>query len=210
MVFEVEVLDLGLNNVASLVNSLKKSGANEVRVVRKPEEYTGSNLLVLPGVGAYGAAMEVLNNSELIDVVRKQIQSGDFLMGICLGMQLLAEQSQESPGVPGIGVIPGEVYKLEATKEVRVPHIGWSPLITSELGEEAFPSLKDQLDYYFVHSYAVKLSDPSILVAEATFGESQVTASFMQENVIGFQFHPEKSSNSGIKLLKDVVSYING
>ena len=210
MVFEVEVLDLGLNNVASLVNSLKKSGADEVRVVNNPAEYSGSNLLVLPGVGAFGASMEVLNTTGLIQVVQKHVESGDFLMGICLGMQLLTDKSEESPGVPGIGLIPGTVEKLVPTNDTRVPHIGWSPLEASSLGIDAFPSLKENLDYYFVHSYAVQLSNSEYLVAETEFGQNSVTASFMKDNVIGFQFHPEKSSNSGLKLLRDVVGYVNG
>ncbi len=197
------IIDYGLGNLRSLQTALSRAGiiaeiSNEKAVIEQAE------LLILPGVGAFRDAISNLNETGLGDIVRAHAAKGKYLVGICLGMQLLYEKSYEYGEYDGLGIIPGEIVKLK--QEKKVPHMGWNDLTVVK----ADPLLKyiSDGDYvYFVHSYYAK-SDGLETLAMAQYGET-IPAVVRQGNVIGFQFHPEKSSSVGANLLKALGEIIN-
>jgi glutamine amidotransferase len=205
----VDVLDLGINNLASLCRALREVGGVDVRTVASAGEATDTDLLILPGVGAYGAAMRELDVRGLVDVVRDHVGAGKPLLGVCLGMQLLGDTSEESPGVSGLGLIPATVTKLTATGDVRVPNMGWSSLEPAEPAQK-FPTLLRAFDFYFVHSYAMVPSEEDDVLVRCAFGQTAFVAGVLRDNVLGLQFHPEKSSRGGLQLLTDVVAWAHG
>lgn len=208
---EVEVLDLGINNLASLRRGLDQAGDVDIRIVASAEESRGAELMVLPGVGAFGAAMAELRSRKLEEVVLGHVQQGGYLLGICLGMQLLSSRSEESEGVDGLGLIAGEVKKLIPSSSGRVPHMGWAELKNQDhSGGEVFPWLQKPLDYYFVHSYALIPEDDGDVLVRAEFDGDLFVAGVLRNRVLGLQFHPEKSSGAGIGLLSDVLRWAHG
>ena len=206
MMARIEVLDLGLNNVTSVCRGFEAAGADIVRVADRPADHSTCELMVLPGVGAFGAAMDRLRESGLDRVVLDHAERGGKLLGICLGMQLLTDTSDESPGITGLGLVPGVCRRLPSQVGERVPHIGWSGSSILD-GDGLVPHPQSGFDYYFVHSYHVVLRDAADQIAESRFGSLSFTAAAGRENVVGFQFHPEKSSKTGLRLLRDVVEW---
>lgn len=209
MAIDVEVLDLGINNLASLRRGLTEAGASNLRIVASASEAKGADLMVMPGVGNYGAAVVELEQRGLRDVVERHVASGGCLFGVCLGMQLLSDGSEESPGAAGLGLIPGQVRKLAGGPGVRVPNMGWNSLEAHD-PDGLFPALDRNLDFYFVHSYAVVPDDDAHTLATSPFGDTDFVASVLRDNVLGTQFHPEKSSRAGKQLLVDVLEWANG
>ena len=209
MSLTVEVLDLGINNLASLRRGLSNAGARNLQVIATAEESKGATLLVLPGVGAFGAAVDVLTSRGLDDTIRHHVARGGYLVGVCLGMQLLASSSEESPGVRGLGLVPGEVRRLEPGAQDRVPNMGWSES-TATRPDDAFPVLHRDVDYYFVHSYAVAPECDDDILATSTFGQTSFVSAVQRDNVLGVQFHPEKSSRPGAQFLVEVLEWANG
>lgn len=207
---EVEILDLGLNNLASLVRGLELAGADQIRVIENSNQAVGADLLVIPGVGAFGAAMNEIHNRGFHEVISRQKNAGDYIMGICLGMQLLTSKSEESESVQGLNLIPGEVLKLPGDVGERVPHVGWATVRASREEESTFDALNKDLDFYFVHSYFVNPYSEENLLSESNFGDKSFASGIISENVVGFQFHPEKSSHPGTQLLKNVIRWANG
>jgi len=130
-------------------------------------------------------------------------------MGVCLGMQLLGDSSEESPGVRGLGLVPATVAKLVATGDVRVPNMGWNSLEPAEPAR-AFPTLLRPFDFYFVHSYAMVPDDEGDVLVRCRFGDTAFVAGVLRGNVLGLQFHPEKSSRGGLQLLADAVAWAHG
>jgi imidazole glycerol-phosphate synthase subunit HisH len=194
----VAVLDYGMGNRRSVQKALEHVGAR-VSVTRDPGALAAAQALVVPGVGAFGAAMSALSELELIAPIQAAAQAGRPVLGICLGMQLLFERSSELGDTPGLGVLAGEVTRLYAGG-LRIPHIGWNdvrpvraaPLI-AELPEHGAA-------FYHVHSYAVRPADPDDVLATTTYGETFATI-VARGSVMGTQFHPEKSSGAGLRLL---------
>jgi glutamine amidotransferase len=209
MHIEVEVLDLGINNLASLVRGLGEAGASDLRMIASADETRGADLLVLPGVGAFGAAVAELEARGLGNLVQQHVRAGGYLFGVCLGMQLLGTDSDETPGSAGLDLIPGHVRKLEATGAARVPNMGWSGL-SARGGHEQFPSLAKPLDFYFVHSFALAPAHDDDVLAVSEFGESTFVSGVLHDRVMGMQFHPEKSSRAGAQLLGDVLEWARG
>lgn len=205
----IEVIDLGVNNLASLVRGFRNVADIELRTVASAAESRGADLMVLPGVGAFGAAIEELRTRGLDDLVREHVASGGPLFGVCLGMQLLVNASEESPGRTGLGFIPGEVKKLEASERARVPNMGWTGASPSAAAQD-FPSLADEADYYFVHSYAVQPADEQHVLAWSEFDGRPFVSGLIRDNVLGVQFHPEKSSFGGQRFLAEVVEWALG
>ncbi len=209
MAIDVEVLDLGINNLASLCRGLTEAGASSLRTVASDHDSQGADLLVLPGVGAYGAAVDELAARGLGHLVKRHVDSGGYLFGVCLGMQLLGQSSEESPDAFGLGLIPGRVMRLTPSAGARVPNIGWSGLtLTRE--PEMFSTLSKSLDFYFVHSFALVPDDDNDVLTKSLFGESDFVSGVLRENVLGLQFHPEKSSRAGTQLLTNVLAWANG
>jgi glutamine amidotransferase len=209
MAIEVEVVDLGINNLASLTRGFATAGDVELRVIANASETRGADLMVLPGVGGYGAAVTELRDRGLDEVVTAHAASGLPLFGVCLGMQLLAEKSEESPEAPGLGLVKGSVRKLQATSTDRVPNMGWTGAEATDRAAP-FAALREPFDFYFVHSFAMVPDDPGEVLITSQFGGSPFVSGVIHDNVLGLQFHPEKSSRGGIRLLGEIVTWANG
>lgn len=196
---KIIIIDYGMGNLYSVQNALKAIGAEPV-VTSDAAVIARAEKILLPGVGAFGDCMANLEKSGLIPVIRERLASGKPFLGICLGMQLLFEGSDEAPGVPGLGFFKGQVKYLPT--QLKVPHMGWnklelrspSPLLAGAAGEYV----------YFVHSYHAEPADKSIITSVCDYG-AELTASVGRENVQAFQFHPEKSSRVGMKLLENFM-----
>lgn len=209
MTIEVELLDLGINNLASLRRGLSDAGARSLRVIASSNESRGADLMVLPGVGAFGAAVNELDKRGLTETINRHVASGGYLFGVCLGMQLLATASEESPAAVGLDLIHGQVHRLTANAGARVPNMGWGNSLATTRSEN-FPTFSHPLDYYFVHSFALVPDSKEDVLATSDFGEQSFVSAVIHENVLGMQFHPEKSSRPGAKLLSEVLTWANG
>lgn len=209
MTTSIEVLDLGINNLTSLVHGLRNSADVDVRAIAHADDHRSADLLVLPGVGAFGAAVRALDDRGLRDVALAHVAEGGALFGVCLGMQLLTESSEESPGYPGLGLVPGETLQLPTSTGARVPNMGWACARPTEAAM-AFPSFHRGVDYYFVHSYAVHPADPADVLSWSDFGDRSFASGIIRAKVLGVQFHPEKSSFGGQRLLTEVVEWALG
>lgn len=194
------LIDYGMGNLLSVSKALTAAGG-EVRIVRSPEELAGADRIVLPGVGNFGDGMEHLQDSGFVPFVQKWIREGRPFLGICLGMQMLLERSEEAPGVPGLGVVPGEVVRFPDGPE-KVPHIGWNEVsVRPGGGNGFFPDPGPAQWFYFVHSYYVRPSDPAWTAATCEY-ILPFTAALSRGNLLALQFHPEKSQDSGLRLLR--------
>ncbi len=197
------IVDYGVGNLFSLKSSLSFIGVESV-VTGEPETIRNADRIILPGVGAFTDAREKLSVNGLDEVIKQEAKKGKPLMGICLGMQMLFDRSYEYGVTEGLGLIPGEVRHIATVIPIgyKVPHIGWNDLCMSKNGNnsEVFKYI-DKGDYvYFVHSYAGMDCDDSV-IATADYG-APLTAAVARENVYGMQFHPEKSGDVGLKILK--------
>ena len=195
---EVVVLDYEMSNLRSAVKALERLGAN-VRVARAGDEVGSPPALVLPGVGHFGEAMRRISAAGFDTAIRRAHADGACVLGICLGLQLLFDESEESPGVKGLGLIPGEVRALRTDR--KLPQIGWNTVDWREDAEiAAGADAPHDRTYYFVHSFAVHPADPRSALGTAEYGE-RFCAAAEGERVTGVQFHPEKSSAAGLDLL---------
>jgi glutamine amidotransferase len=202
---EVCVINYGLGNLRSVENGLRAVGAS-VRVVRTPDEVTHAARLILPGVGSFNEGMRNLRDSGLAEAICSAAKQGTPLLGICLGMQLLASHGDEGGNTQGLGLIPGRVKRFVATPALRIPHMGFNevfPLKASPL----FKAVTDGSDFYFVHSYHVVVDHAQDGLAHANYGEPFMAA-IHRDNVFGTQFHPEKSQSQGLQLLENFCAFV--
>jgi imidazole glycerol-phosphate synthase subunit HisH len=198
----VAVLDYGVGNLHSAAKALDRAGA-EVRVVPTVAEAGGAAGLVVPGVGAYGACLDGLASAGGAAAVAGWLAEGRPLLGICVGMQLLFEASEEGPVSDGAGVVPGKIRRL--TGDVKIPHIGWDE-VTVRPGGRLFAGLGDGTRFYFVHSYAPE-PDGDAVAAVCDYG-GRFAAAVEHGNLFGTQFHPEKSGEAGLALLANFVTVV--
>ena len=196
----IAIIDYGAGNLMSVKNALDFLGAKS-KITSDAEEILAADKVILPGVGAFGDAMESLNKSGLSDVVRTVAKSDVPLLGICLGLQLMFEESEESGGVKGLGILKGRVVKIP-DRGLKIPHIGWNSLETS--GDSKILSGADKSFVYFVHSYYIQPDDESIVSAYTEYGERLAVAA-EKGNVFAVQFHPEKSGETGMEILKKFI-----
>ncbi len=196
----IAIIDYGVGNLFSLTSSFKYVGA-DVIVTSSVEEIKKADKIILPGVGAFGDAIKMLKDSGLDKVVIEEAKSGKPLMGICLGMQLLFEKSYEYGEHEGLGLLKGSVVPMEGSipSELKIPQIGWNGLIFKK-ESPLFKYLKDGDFVYFVHSYYADNCEESLL-ATTEYGK-ELTAAVAYKNIMGCQFHPEKSGEVGLKILK--------
>jgi glutamine amidotransferase len=200
----ITIIDYGVGNVASVANMLKKAGY-ESRLTSDPDEVAGSGKLILPGVGAFDRAAAILRETGLKDAVLAAAQRGAGVLGVCLGMQLLLDGSDEGSGVEaGVGLVPGRVRRFPVEVEragLKVPHMGWN--VVTRVGErDVLPSFRDGERFYFVHSYYADPADPAHRLAVSRHG-IEFASMVHRDNVTGVQFHPEKSHRMGMALLSD-------
>lgn len=197
----VTVLDYGAGNIRSVLNAIKTLGY-EVKLVESPEDILNAWKLIFPGVGAFGEMMESLEKRNLVEPLRDYLRSGRPYLGICLGMQVLFEESEEAKGKRGLGIIKGKVRLLKT--ELSIPHIGWNG-IKPRKPSRLFRGLKGSERFYFVHSYVCEPESKEVILSTTDYGEEFVS-SIEVENMIGIQFHPEKSGPKGLLVLKNFLS----
>ena len=196
----IAIIDYDAGNLKSVEKALLSLG-QEVLVTRECSELLAADKVILPGVGNFGDAMEKLKAYGLVDVIREIAQQGKPFLGICLGLQLLFERSEEAPGVEGLRILKGEIVRIPDTPGLKIPHIGWNSLTLQNDGR-LFRGVEGEPYVYFVHSYYLKAEEPQIVKAATEYG-TLIHASVEQGNVFACQFHPEKSSQVGLKLLKN-------
>lgn len=200
----VSVVDLGLNNISSILRSLSTTKIDiDVSIVKSYQEKRFAHLVILPGIGNFGAATNAMEVSELDLFLHEQVHTGSFVAGICLGMQLLGNRSSESPNSMGLGLIEGTSTKLEARKGYPVPHVGWNSVTVQKSG--LLESLSEKSDFYFTHSYFFEPADYMNILGTSNYGGKIFVSAVQKKNIFGFQFHPEKSGTIGEKLIKDLL-----
>lgn len=198
----IAILDYDAGNIKSVEKALIKLGEQPV-ITRDHDEILGADKVILPGVGAFGDAMEKLRSYGLTEVIHQVVNRGKPFMGICLGLQLMFESSDEAPGVKGLGLLAGEIVKIPQIADLKIPHIGWNSLKFQNNGR-LFEGLPQDTYVYFVHSYYLKAREEAIVKATTEYGVV-IHAAVEQGNVFGCQFHPEKSSDAGIHMLRNFV-----
>ena len=205
----IAMIDMGIANLRSVLEAFRRVGA-EVKVTNRPEDIRDANAIVLPGVGAFGDGMLRLRQEGLVGPLRRHaIEMKKPLFGICLGMQLLADEGEEHGVHKGLGFIPGRVVRLKLTgPEFRVPNIGWCDVSFSRSQSILFDGLHDGEPFYFAHSYHLQCFNRAEEAATIDYGDIKLTAAIEHENVLGVQFHPEKSQDAGLHVLAAFVQYV--
>lgn len=199
----IAIIDYDAGNIKSVEKAMT-SLKQDVVVTRKPEELLNADKVILPGVGAFGDAMDKLNRYGLIPVIHKIVENGTPFLGICLGLQLMFDESEESPGVSGLGLLKGKIKKIPAATGLKIPHIGWNSLkFPNE--SRLFQQIEEESYVYFVHSFYLEAKDLEIVSATTEYGVT-VHAAVEKDNLFACQFHPEKSSEIGLKILSNFVS----
>lgn len=198
----IAILDYDAGNMRSVEKAMRFLG-QEVCATREKEAILKADKVILPGVGAFGDAMCKLRQYGLADVIRQVVEDGTPFLGICLGLQLLFERSDESPGVEGLGILRGEIVKIPEAEGLKIPHVGWNSLAFPNRGR-LFENLSEEPYVYFVHSYYLRAADESIVTATTEYGAA-IHASVESGNVFACQFHPEKSGDTGLQILKNFV-----
>ena len=199
----VAIIDYDAGNIKSVEKALHYLGEESV-ITRDRDTILGADRVILPGVGAFGDAMEKLRTYELDKVIQEVVAQNTPFLGICLGLQLLFESSEESEGVEGLGILKGKVVRLPEESDLKIPHIGWNSLKYPNPGR-LFTGIAEDSYVYFVHSYYLQAKDPSIVTATTEYG-TLIHASVEQGNVFACQFHPEKSSEVGMQILKNFLT----
>ena len=198
----IALIDYDAGNMKSVEKALQHIQEDTI-VTRDPREILQADKVILPGVGCFGDAMENLQHFGLVSVIRQAVAQRKPFLGICLGLQLLFERSEESPGVKGLGILKGEILRIPAKEGLKIPHMGWNSLKYPNEGR-LFRGIPEDSYVYFVHSYYLKAEDESIVTATTEYS-TLIHASVESGNVFACQFHPEKSSDVGIQILKNFV-----
>ncbi|MDO5350673.1 MAG: imidazole glycerol phosphate synthase subunit HisH [Lachnospiraceae bacterium] len=199
----IAIIDYDAGNLRSVEKALISLG-EEPAVSRNPETILKADKVILPGVGSFGDAMGRLHQYGLADVIHQVVEKGTPFLGICLGLQLLFESSEESEGVEGLGVLPGKILRIPDCPGLKIPHMGWNSLSITP-GARLFQGIEDGAYVYFVHSYYLKAADESMVSASTEYS-THIHASVERGNVFACQFHPEKSSDVGLKILKNFIA----
>ena len=195
----IAIIDYGAGNLHSVKNALDFLGADSV-ITGNTEEILNADKVILPGVGAFGEAMSALTSSGLDAVVKQIVQNGTPLLGICLGLQLMFEESEESPGVKGLGLFKGKCVKIPE-HGLKIPHMGWNSI---ELAKNSKILKEDNIYVYFVHSYYLNTPDEEIVSAYTQYGE-KLGIAVERDNVFATQVHPEKSGDAGMTILRNFI-----
>ncbi len=198
---KIAIIDYGMGNLYSVRNTFASLGIS-ADIVDSPDGLLGYDKLILPGVGAFGDAMKELKKKGMIKPIKDFVASGRPFLGICLGMQLLLDKSQESKGVEGLKIVPGEVRRFSA--KLKCPHMGWNKIDKTKKGLKIFKGLKEDIYTYFCHSYYAVPRTKEVVIGETEYG-IRFASVIKEGNVYGMQFHPEKGQEIGLKLLENFI-----
>ncbi|MEQ9669852.1 imidazole glycerol phosphate synthase subunit HisH [Coleofasciculus sp. G2-EDA-02] len=202
----IAVVDYDMGNLHSACKGLENAGAT-TKVTDIAAEIEQADGVVLPGVGSFDPAVQHLRSRGLDEPIKRVIASGKPFLGICLGLQILFESSEEGKE-PGLGIIPGKVRRFQPEPDIRIPHMGWNHLEFTQPDCPLWMQLSENPQVYFVHSYYVEPVDPTIRAATVTHGSQTVTAAIARDNMMAVQFHPEKSSTAGLQILSNFVTLL--
>lgn len=197
----IAIIDYGMGNLKSIKNALKLLNIESVSTSDK-EVIRKAKAIILPGVGAFKKAMDNLKEQDLDTLIKEETKEEKLILGICLGMQLLFEKGFEGEEEEGLGLLKGNIKKLQPKERVKIPHMGWNKLIANN-EEENFSSLSLDKFVYYVHSFMATDYEEKDLVAYSNYGGLKIPGIVRKDNIIGMQFHPEKSGEAGLNLLKE-------
>lgn len=197
----VAIIDYGAGNLSSVKKALDYLGA-ESEITDDRDKILSASHVILPGVGSFGDAMNSMRDRGLVDTVKETAKSKRFL-GICLGLQLLFEGSDESPDAQGLGILKGEIVSIPKDAGLKVPHIGWNS-VSLKQNDGIFKDIDDESYFYFVHSYYLKNADDNVVAGVTSYG-TEIECAVQRDNLCAVQFHPEKSGKVGLKLLKNFL-----
>ncbi len=198
----IAIIDYDAGNIKSVEKAIEKLGEVPI-LTRDRDTILSADKIILPGVGSFGDAMEKLHRYGLVSVIHEAVENGIPFLGICLGLQLLFESSEESEGVEGLGILKGKIVKIPNVEGLKIPHIGWNSLDIPK-DTHLFHGFEPNPYVYFVHSYYLQAEDEDIVSATTEYGV-HIHAAVQKNNVYACQFHPEKSSNTGLKILKNFL-----
>ena len=210
------IIDYGSGNIFSLVNALNHIGVTN-RLISSVDELQATDQIIVPGVGSFSACMNSLQSAGFVEALKPYVKSGKKVLGICVGMQILFDKSSEFGEHAGFGVFSGNIERISSTRKdgrsVIVPHVGWKKLLLNQFANfsagtsQIFDEIDSDQEYYFVHSYSAKPLDQNELVAVACYEDQKISAAVGRGNILGLQFHPEKSGEAGLTLLKKWANF---
>ncbi len=199
----IAIIDYDAGNLKSVEKALKSLGQETV-VSRDSSVIKAADKVILPGVGSFGDAMNNLDHFNLVDTIKDIAESGKPFLGICLGLQLLFERSDETPGAEGLSILPGEILRIPPSEGLKIPHMGWNSIKIKD-NARLFKNVHDNSYVYFVHSYYLKAADEDIVAATTEYS-THIHASVEKNNIFACQFHPEKSSDIGLRILNNFAN----
>ena len=203
----IAVIDYGMGNLRSVEKALQICGG-DARITASAKDIKRSEKIVFPGVGSFGEAMDELASRGLIEPIKEAVASGKYFLGLCLGLQLLFDRSEESPGVKGLSILPGKVTRFSPKDaRLKVPHMGWNDIkvdkrYSGKIGADILKGLPKDPYMYFVHSYYVEPLDRDMILTTTCY-DREFVSGIKKDNIYGLQFHPEKSQSMGLKILKN-------
>jgi imidazole glycerol-phosphate synthase subunit HisH len=210
MIPQISIIEYKMGNVYSIQQACINAGMNAV-ITDKRQVIRDSHAIILPGVGAFKSAMDELTRLDLIDVIKDEAQSGKIIIGICLGMQLLVSESSEFGMTRGLDLIEGKTLRLKENRKhvLKVPQIGWNRILPGPTKYQTWKgTVLDGVDFesymYFVHSFFVEPTESDVVLTRTEYGQTTYCSAFVKDNIIGFQFHPERSGNGGMKIYKNI------
>ena len=204
----VGIIDLGINNLTSVQRAflVPLKSSDSLTIIEADSKLDRPDLIILPGLGKFGTGMAALRERKLVEKIKSWNYQGTKVVGICLGMQLLGTYSEESTGVEGLDLIDSRIERLPDHQNERIPHTGWAET-NSALEFQSFSSLQSQGDFYFVHSYHLIPANNEDVLARTPFGNSSFVSGVLSKNILGVQFHPEKSGGKGKTLISEIVQW---
>lgn len=203
----IAIIDYDAGNIKSVEKAFQALG-EEVAITRDKEVILNAEGVVLPGVGAFGDAMQKLKDYDLVDTIHEVVKKNIPFLGICLGLQLMFESSDETPDVEGLKLLKGKIVRIPEGEGLKIPHIGWNNLSYPNVGR-LYKDIPEESFVYFVHSYYLQAEEPEIVKATTEYGVT-IHASVEKGNVFACQFHPEKSSSVGMKILENFIAVVKG
>ena len=202
----IAVIDYDMGNLHSVCKGLEKAGAT-TKITDSPAEIMNAEGVVLPGVGSFDPAMQHLQTRRLVEPIKQVIADGKPFLGVCLGLQILFESSEEGKE-EGLGIIQGTVKRFQSEPDLTIPHMGWNDLQLTQTQHPLWHNIPPASYVYFVHSYYVSPQNSDVIAAEVTHGTQKVTAAIAKDNLMAVQFHPEKSSDYGLQMLTNFVEFV--